>query len=363
MSVFFWDAYIESNLDLKEAGITTEAEAIRHFETYGIHEGRTFFSPWTEYIQIHLDLKAAGINSEAQAIHHFKTFGIHEDRVCFLPWSMYLESNPDLKKAGLNTEEEAICHYKTYGMHEGRTYLSTWITYMESNPDLKAAGINTEAKAMQHYYKRNGMNECRPCFPQVPVFEFKSYRNYFAGKTGLQIGGRNREAPDLGPISAATKLDCLPVYNACTTQTYQFIYSEHILQKLENPLHALVEMSYMTEQGGLALHILPWKAATFDIFQRPVTAFNELLYLHKHREQRNKIDTLEFEDSYSTGFFERWAHKPFQTQDSHVFDFDLIARCFHYAGYDVLDVQLIWPYHQIVLARKRFIDIDYKDDS
>jgi hypothetical protein len=36
----------------------------------------------------------------------------------------------------------------------------------------------------------------------------------------------------------------------------------------------------------------------------------------------------------------------------HVFDFDLIDECLEFSGFQVLDKQLVRPYHQIVLAKK-----------
>jgi hypothetical protein len=36
----------------------------------------------------------------------------------------------------------------------------------------------------------------------------------------------------------------------------------------------------------------------------------------------------------------------------HVFDFDLIFKCLQYFNYKIIDVQLVQPFHQIVVGKK-----------
>jgi len=37
----------------------------------------------------------------------------------------------------------------------------------------------------------------------------------------------------------------------------------------------------------------------------------------------------------------------------HVFDFDLIIKCFEYFNYEIIDTQFVKPYHQIVVGKKK----------
>jgi hypothetical protein len=39
----------------------------------------------------------------------------------------------------------------------------------------------------------------------------------------------------------------------------------------------------------------------------------------------------------------------------HVFDFDLIIKCFKYFNYEIIDTQFVKPYHQIVVGKKNNI--------
>jgi hypothetical protein len=80
--VFNWLFYVNSYGDLLQAGIHSESAARRHWQTFGIGEGRqaspTFHT--RQYLDQYADLRAAFGSDYAAALDHYLTTGIGEGR-------------------------------------------------------------------------------------------------------------------------------------------------------------------------------------------------------------------------------------------------------------------------------------------
>ena len=132
---FDWQVYRDNNPDLVAAGITTQADLTRHFNSYGVHEARIFLNTglfdYQYYAANNPDLAAAGITTRAALEQHFKTFGINEGRIAspLIDGSSYISQQPDLAEllaSGGNlggftgSDAAGIWHYYHYGISEGR---------------------------------------------------------------------------------------------------------------------------------------------------------------------------------------------------------------------------------------------------
>ena len=149
---FNWQDYVNRYEDLRNAGIDTQAEAVRHWNQYGKNENRS-------YTPLAADNWLAGRSYKAELIPE----GFN--------WQTYVNANADLRNAGIDTETEAKRHFALYGVNESRSgapavdnwlkntaYEATnvptnfdWKYYVAKYPDLRAAGIDTQAEAQRHY--------------------------------------------------------------------------------------------------------------------------------------------------------------------------------------------------------------------
>jgi len=83
-SVFNWQYYLAEYPGLVTAGIDTEAEAKAHWINYGVNEGRhAMWGFWpASYLQLYPDLKNAfGATNYKAAIRHFQRYGVKEGRI------------------------------------------------------------------------------------------------------------------------------------------------------------------------------------------------------------------------------------------------------------------------------------------
>lgn len=83
--VFNWLFYVNSYADLLAAGIHSEAAARRHWQLYGLAEGRqaapTFHT--RQYLELYADLQAAFGSDFRAALAHYLTYGVAEGRQGF----------------------------------------------------------------------------------------------------------------------------------------------------------------------------------------------------------------------------------------------------------------------------------------
>jgi len=106
-----WKFYLDTYPDLRQNGIYTEQQAIKHWNTYGQKEGRIpfFYFDWKNYLDTYSDLRQHGIHTEQQAIKHWNTYGQKEGRHGSVDFSI-------LNKINYTTDDfnEYIRNYDTF---------------------------------------------------------------------------------------------------------------------------------------------------------------------------------------------------------------------------------------------------------
>lgn len=142
--------YAQQNADIRAAFGNDEALLRRHFETYGLAEGRIFTPLFdaVNYRRMYADLSAAFGDDWAAYANHYFTYGIAEGRSgggTFDPLA-YAAAYPDVQLV-LGTDTAAIInHYLTYGIAEGRT------AGISQNAQVPAAAPETPAESDDGYY-------------------------------------------------------------------------------------------------------------------------------------------------------------------------------------------------------------------
>ena len=165
-NIFDANFYRDANHDLANA---TDAQALSHFQTYGLNEGRVF-SPLIDlnfYKASNPDLAKM---TNSQLLSHLENYGVAEGRA-FSPLvdlSYYRGNYGEINKF---SNEQLFSHLKNYGISEGRSFnpLFTLGHYQSLNSDL--AQMNS-SQLLNHFII-NGINEGR---------QFSSYfdSNYYS---------------------------------------------------------------------------------------------------------------------------------------------------------------------------------------
>lgn len=136
-------------------------QAFEHLQNYGVVEGRRFsqFADLNFYRSSNSDL--AGLNN-SQALQHLEINGMGEGRIFsqFFNINHYRASNADLVNAGLNPRQ-LLEQFETNGLSEGRTFSQTFNInyYRDVNSDLAAAVLNNQQ--LYNHFQLNGLAEGR----------------------------------------------------------------------------------------------------------------------------------------------------------------------------------------------------------
>ena len=155
---FDWETYLELNRDLKDSGITTRDDAIRHWDHHGKSEKREYNFDWCSYVKKY-NLIQQSIDTKIKAINHWLDHGKNEifhnvttNDIEMFDWKFYRSNYSDLKH--LDNEKAAYAHWQDFGKAEGRICNNfRWTNYLLYNKDLLDIGINTEALAKDHWIK------------------------------------------------------------------------------------------------------------------------------------------------------------------------------------------------------------------
>lgn len=144
---------------------------------------------------------------------------------------------------------------------------------------------------------------------------------------------------------------------------YDFLFASHVLEHVVNPLLALEQMTSLLKPEGLIILILPWKNETFD-HRRPDTKFETLLEFYHIRRNESYVDDLvqEIVKDYDltrdppAGNVDQFIERSLRHSENkglhvHVFNFELIVQCLEMFHYEIIDVQLVAPYNQIVVGK------------
>ncbi len=228
---------------------------------------------------------------------------------------------------------------------------------------------------------------------------FDELKNYFTGKTGLEIGGPSRIFQDNNyiPVYAqAKRVDGCNFSNQTVWEntiqqgltynfngaemgyqyiadatdlseipdnSYDFILSSHSLEHIANPFKALKEWLRVLKKGGLILIIVPDRNYTFDN-KRPVTGFEhmvcdfddntgendlthleEILSLHDLSLDPGATDFEHFRKRSNDNFNNRCLHH-------HVFDIDLLKQLLEHLAVKPVLTDVAPPFNLIIAGIK-----------
>lgn len=225
-------------------------------------------------------------------------------------------------------------------------------------------------------------------------FRSSPYIDAVAGKHGLEIGGPSETFVSAVPIYPHIGSLDNAVYSAATVwadnskeyrfhtdkpagrnfildgtnlygipdASYDFVLSCHSLEHIANPIKALKEWQRITKRGGHLLLVLPHYRWTFD-HRRPLTSIAHMLEDYKcqigedddtHLQESLELHDLKWDEHAKTPEEVRQKFLNFsQNRCLHHHTFDLMngAELVEVSGYEVLDVQLVEPFHIVILAQ------------
>jgi len=146
------------------------------------------------------------------------------------------------------------------------------------------------------------------------------------------------------------------------SETYDFVLSSHMLEHTANPLRALSEWGRVLKPGGGLVLVVPHRDGTFD-HRRPITPMEHLIDdfergtgeddLTHLQEVLTLHDMSKDPGARGSNFRERAERNvELRTIHHHVFDTRLVVGAVKRAGLEAEVVELLRPYHIVVLARK-----------
>src|SRR5450759_3432479 len=226
------------------------------------------------------------------------------------------------------------------------------------------------------------------------------YRSALRSKRGLEIGGPSPMLADAGQVPIYDVLGSLDncLYSGSTIwtgevregntflyhrgkepgaqiicdatdlqpikdSTYECVLACHCLEHIANPLRALEEWKRVLKNDGLLLLILPHKDGTFD-WRRPITPLAhmiedcenavgeqdlthlpEILELHDLSKDEAAGTKEQFRQRCLANHLNRAMHH-------HVFDTMAALALVNHAGFQILRVDNLKPFHIIILASR-----------
>jgi len=224
------------------------------------------------------------------------------------------------------------------------------------------------------------------------------YRRDLISRRGLEIGGPSALLTDTGPVPIYDVLDSLDncLYSTNTIWTgavgagntfryhtakppgrqficeatnlqlirdssYECLIASHCLEHVANPLRALAEWKRVLRDAGLLLLVLPHKDGTFD-WRRPTTHLSHMI--EDYDNDIGEMDLTHFEEVIALHDFSKdegagtkeefrsrcLANHLYRAMHHHVFDTLGALTLVNHAGFQVVRVDTLKPYHIIILA-------------
>ncbi len=232
---------------------------------------------------------------------------------------------------------------------------------------------------------------------RLPGLEW--YLSVFGEKSGLEIGGPSQIFSEEGAIPVYNVLrsldNCLfssrtiweeevqeglkfryhslrPLGNQFVLEgarlqtigdsSYDCVLASHTLEHIANPLQALKEWKRVSRKDGLLLLLLPHKNGTFD-WRRPTTSIAHMVEDYSRNIGEDDLthlsEVLELHDlrkDSPAGSFENFRSRclqnyAYRAMHHHVFDTPTAVALLNHAGFQVLRVDHLKPFHVILIAR------------
>jgi SAM-dependent methyltransferase len=227
---------------------------------------------------------------------------------------------------------------------------------------------------------------------------FSSIRKYFAGKSGIEIGGPSKifrykgllplyplvrkldgcnfsnDTIWEGSLKNGAKYKFHPfkkgtqyVSDATDLSTladgkYDFVISSNCLEHVANPLKAIAEWLRVIKMDGIILIVVPNKDFCFD-HKRPVTQFTHLLADYQNEIQED--DLTHFDEIMAlhdlsmdpkAGTIEQFKARSLKNHENralhqHIFDIDLLQEIFRYFGLETIKTHSCKDH--IILGKKK----------
>ena len=143
---------------------------------------------------------------------------------------------------------------------------------------------------------------------------------------------------------------------------YDFVLSSHMLEHTANPLRALAEWRRVLRPGGALVLVVPARDGAFD-HRRPITTMSHLVEDFEMRKGEDDLthlsEVVQLHDlSRDPGVTDAHAFREraqrnaeFRSLHHHVFDTRLAVNSVFQAGFEVVAIEPLQPYHIVVLAR------------
>jgi ubiquinone/menaquinone biosynthesis C-methylase UbiE len=259
-------------------------------------------------------------------------------------------------------------------------------------------------KSKFNYYKKN--NLLRYLF-QLPLKKigrkilkqqsslFTNNVSLFSNKKVLEVGGpsSNYGSNGLFPIYNVSTVDIIDyskdtIWNQYIPQkmsnnrivmaqevtaldsiednSYECIISSHVIQHTANPILALHEFKRVLDKNGTICIIVPYKKYTFDHL-RPITTlshmvqdfkkhsnendqthFSEASLLHDVQRDDGVIDIDHYKNRLDKNIENRALHH-------HVFDTENIAELLTHVGFNIIGMELWFPYDIVCICDLNYI--------
>ncbi len=229
--------------------------------------------------------------------------------------------------------------------------LEDYRTRMQSKASLEIGGPSAlfgEAGALPIYDVLGSLDNC-----------LYSATTLWAGQ--VEQGNTFRYDPRRQPgrqiIAEATDLSLI------SDSSYECVLASHCLEHTANPLRALAEWKRILKDEGLLLLILPHRDGTFD-WRRPTTTLEHMVADYEQGTGENDLthlpEILELHDlsrdeeaGTKEQFRERClANHRTRAMHHHVFDTMAALRVVDHAGFQIIRVDHLTPFHIIVLATR-----------
>ena len=235
---------------------------------------------------------------------------------------------------------------------------------------------------------------------RAKLHSIEEYRYALKSKRGLEIGGPSSIFQDVGQLPIYSVLNTLDncLYSSETIWTgevqegnsffyspqkgagiqifceasdlrpvrdssYECVLASHCLEHVANPLRALSEWKRVLRMEGLLLLILPHKDGTFD-WRRPPTSLKHMIEDYDRGIEDDDLthlpEILELHDlakDEEAGTWEQFRQRCLQNHSQramhhHVFNMNNALAVVDRAGFKIMRVDAIKPYHIIILAKK-----------
>lgn len=229
---------------------------------------------------------------------------------------------------------------------------------------------------------------------------FETYREAFANKEGLEIGGPSdmfKRRGSLPIYSVASRIDNCNFGHMTTwegvvrigatfrfdearaagqqyiaeathlegleSSSYDFVLSSHTIEHTANPLQALAEWIRVLKTGGLLVLALPHRDGTFD-YRRPVTMLRHLIEDFERRTAEDDLTHLDeilrlhdFARDPEAGTPAQFAERSRKNIENrclhqHVFDTRLAVKMVNHMGLQILAVDVFHPHDILLLLLK-----------